>query len=90
MRATVYLRIAQTSRGYRFAATAKPSGIPLTDQAANVLPTIEFGLALDLPAGAFDVPIVATVPIPDGALRAVLASEVEPVSAFDPENEAGS
>ena len=76
MKATVYLRMAQTSRGFRYAATSKPSSTPLFDPHGEALPTIAFALSLTLPPGIFNVPVVAEVVVPDSAIRPVVDAEV--------------
>lgn len=77
MKARVYLRVAPTTRGWRFAATSKPSGMPLTAAGGTeVLPTIAFGIDLELPPRAFDIPIAGTLVVPELALHAVPAADV--------------
>lgn len=75
MKARVYLRVARTSRGFKFAATGKPSTTPLLN-GSEVLPTIAFGLDLDLPVGAFHVPIVGQVDVPMVALHPCIDVEL--------------
>lgn len=74
MKVRVYLRIAPTSRGFKVAATSRPSQAPLT-AGYDVLPTIAFGLVFDLPREAFDVPIVAEVAVNASELH-LLPTEV--------------
>jgi len=68
MKARVYIRMAPTSRGFKFAANAKPSHTPLMS-GEEILPTIAFALDLELPPGAFNIPVVGTVLVPDAAIH---------------------
>jgi hypothetical protein len=79
MRARVYLRIAPTSRGFRYQATTKPSRAPIMDgsgQFAEPLPTIALGVDLLLPDDVFAVPVDSDV----APLVSVELVESEPAS----------
>ena len=84
MRATCYLRIARTVRGYRFAATTKPTFDPLR-AGYDALPTVMVRLNLELPADAFNpVDAVADVVLEAGMAVVVEADEMpepEPVAS---------
>jgi hypothetical protein len=74
-RAKVYLRIAKTSRGYKYAATSKPSTAPLMN-GYDPLPTIAFSFVVQLPEYAFDIPLVGELNVPLDALQPCV--EIEP------------
>lgn len=74
MRARVFLRIAPTSRGFKVIATSKPSHAPISD-GYGVLPTIAFGLVLNIADDAFRVPQIAELDVP--ANVPVVSAEVE-------------
>lgn len=79
MKVRVYLRVAPTSRGFKVAATSKPSTEPLRTQGYGhneALPTVAFAIVFDLPRGAFDVPVVAEVAVDANSLR-LLPTDVE-------------
>jgi|KBSMisStandDraft_5_1062788.scaffolds.fasta_scaffold280993_2 hypothetical protein len=76
MKAKVYLRMAATSRSFKYAATSKPSDQPLYDQHGRALPTIAFALVLSLPGGAFQIPTVGEVEIPLDAIQPVVEIEL--------------
>jgi hypothetical protein len=75
VRARVYLRIAPTARGFKYAATGKPSSAPLMN-GYDALPTIAFGFDVNLPAGAFNVPVVGKLDVSESALHPVVAVEL--------------
>jgi hypothetical protein len=86
MKVRVYLRIAPTSRGFRVAATSKPSTEPLRSTSyghAEALPTVAFGVLFDLPREAFDVPVVAEIAVDPNSLR-LLPTEARPRSRASP------
>lgn len=76
MKTKAYLRVALTSRGTKVAASAKPNNAPLTDGNGWALPTVSFGIELDIPNALFDQAsqIVASLRIPEE--QAVIAAEV--------------
>lgn len=77
-----YLRIAPTTRGFRVAATTKPSSTPLSEADGTPMPTLQVGLMLKLPAGAFEPPMIAELEVQRGQLRPVVeASVTEPEAA---------
>lgn len=75
MRARVYLRIAPTARGFKFAATGRPSSTPLMN-GIEALPTLAFAIDLRLPTGAFEIPVLADVEVPVAALHPTIPVEV--------------
>ena len=85
MRATCYLRIARTGRGYRFTATTKPTFDPLR-AGYDALPTVMVRLNLELPADAFN-PIdgVADVVIGPAQLAVLVEAGVVPEPLPDAE-----
>jgi hypothetical protein len=86
MRARVYLRIAPTSRGFRYQATTKPSRAPIMDgsgQFAEPLPTIALGVDLLLPDDVFAVPVVGELVVRDSDVAPLVSVELvesEPAS----------
>ena len=85
MRATCYLRIAKTARGYRFASTTKPTFDPLRT-GFDALPTVLVRLNLELPADAFNpIDAVADVVIAPPDMTVIVVPEplpdVEPVAS---------
>lgn len=80
MKATVYMRVAKTARGFKYAATGKPSRVPLMN-GDEPLPTVAFALVLALPADAFTVPVVAEIELTSDRLTPVVAVEREGVRA---------
>jgi hypothetical protein len=76
MKATVYLRMAPTSRGFKYAATSKPSNTPLF-VGNEALPTVAFALVLSLPPHMFSVPVVGEIEITHGDLTPMIVAELE-------------
>jgi hypothetical protein len=80
MKATCYLRIASGPRGYKFAATAKPSAQPISAGVGDALITRQIRLDLDLPPDFFRSAQVA-VEVPDGAGELIEVEVAEGVEA---------
>lgn len=76
MKARVYLRVAPTARGFRYAATGKPSSLPLMN-GNDVLPTIAFAIDLNLPADAFRIPLICSLDLSLEQLQPITRTEVE-------------
>jgi hypothetical protein len=73
----VYLRVAKGHNGRtKFAATAKPVTAPLYDSNNRPLPTVAFGISLDIPEVRFHqaAQIIAEVLVAED--DAVVAAEV--------------
>jgi hypothetical protein len=77
MKVRVYLRVAPTSRGFRVAATTRPSSEPLRGSNGDGLQTFAFVVVFDLPANVFDPPQLAEVAVPAEALTPIAEAEVE-------------
>lgn len=78
MKAKVYLRVARDDRGKaKVAANVRPNDAPLTDSNNYVLPTVAFGVVLDIPDALFSraAEIIATLTIPED--QAHIAAKVE-------------
>lgn len=78
MKARVYLRVARDKkrRTTKVMANVKPNHAPIADPSGNLLPTIAFGLDLEIPDKVFEQAeqVIATIQIPDSA--AEIAAEV--------------
>lgn len=68
-----FLRVSKTRRGWKVEASGKPNYLPLktSGYAQENLPTVAFGLLLDIPDVAFedDGQIIAEVSLPEDKLK---------------------
>jgi hypothetical protein len=62
--ARCYLRIGQNGRRFKFAATSRPSTSPIQTPSGIVLPTVQIGLVLQLPEGAFTPLVLPAIVVP--------------------------
>lgn len=78
MKAKVYLRVARNPDSGRthVAANVRPNSSPLTTGAGDALPTVAFGVVLDIPDRMFKQAeqIIAELKIPESAVE--IAAEV--------------
>jgi len=78
MKATCYLRVARTSRGFSFKASTKPGSAPIADG----LRTRQIKLVLDFPNDAFSViDAQAEIAVPEQLLAEVVSIEAREVEA---------
>jgi hypothetical protein len=64
--ARCYLRIGQNGRRFKFAATSRPSTIPIQTPSGIVLPTVQIGLVRGRkdPEGAFTPLVLPAIVVP--------------------------
>lgn len=81
MKTRVYLRVARTATGKtKVVAATKPTSRPVTDANAEPLPTVAFGIALEIPDVLFNraSQVIATLTIPEE--QAVIAADVQDIN----------
>lgn len=74
MRATCYLRVAKTSRGFRFSAASKSTATPLADGAGYPITTKLIKVNLELPADMFGPDAEAIVDVMPHHVRDIEAA----------------
>jgi hypothetical protein len=81
MRVTAYLRVSRDPKApaksrTKVVASKRPNHAPLTNSGGDTLPTVAFGIELEVPGLLFDraEQVIATLTIPESS--AVIAAEV--------------